>query len=135
MAAEPMHSAFGVAEQPRSRDQASPMYVSRKEAEAQERKTNPPSHKECLTRLAEHQRPGIKNVELSPESCLLRANVTITFLCLSLLWSQIISEPLIPPGDAVRIGETMLRKSREEGYSEGYMMTRCIIKAHAERAG
>lgn len=133
MAAEPRHSAFGVAEQPGSRHQASTVYVHRKEEEAQEGKTNPPSHKECLVRLVECQLPDVKHVELSPESCFLSANVTITFLCLSLLWSKTISESLIPPRDAVMISETMLIKCCEESYSESYMMTRCIIKPMQSR--
>lgn len=110
------------------------MHVSRRKAEAPERKTNPPSHKECLAHLEECQLPGVKNTELSPRSCLLRANMTVTFLCLSLLCSKIISEALIPPRDAVRIGETMSMKCCEVSCSESYMRPRCIVKTHAEKA-
>lgn len=130
MAAEPRHSAVGVASSHEA-ETRSALCVSRKGAEARERRTNPPSHKECPACLDECQLPGVRM--LSRESCLLRANVTVTFLCLSLLWSKIVSEALIPPGDAVRIGKTMPLKS-EESYSESYMMTRYIIKTHAEQA-
>lgn len=113
-------------QQPRSRARPA-LCMSAEKRQRPRIETNPLSHKECLALLLECQLPGVKNVALSPDSCLLRTYVTITFLYLSVLWSKIY-ESLIAPGDAMRTGKTMPTQSCEESYSESYMMTRCIIK-------